>query len=66
MYLFELWFSLSICPGVGLLDYLVVLYLAFFPFILKSFIEVQLIYNVIISAVKQSDSDICIYTSILF
>ena len=27
MYLFELWFSLGICPGVGLLDRKVVLFL---------------------------------------
>ena len=27
--LFELWFSLDICPGVGLLDYTVVIYLVF-------------------------------------
>ena len=29
MCLFELWFSLDICPGVGLLDYMVVLYFIF-------------------------------------
>ena len=29
MYLFELWFSLDICPGVGLLDHMVVLFLVF-------------------------------------
>ena len=29
MYLFELWFSLSICPGEGLLGHTVVLFLAF-------------------------------------
>ena len=27
MYLFELWFSLGICPGVGLLSHVVVLFL---------------------------------------
>ena len=27
MYLFELWFSLGICPGVGLLGHVVVLFL---------------------------------------
>ena len=29
MYLFELWFSLDICPGVGLLDHMVALFLGF-------------------------------------
>ena len=29
MYLFELWFSPDIYPGVGLLDHMVVLYLVF-------------------------------------
>jgi len=29
MYLFELWFSLDKCPGVGLLDYIVVLFFVF-------------------------------------
>ena len=29
LYLFELWFSLDICPGVGLLDHVVFLYLVF-------------------------------------
>ena len=29
MYLFELWFSPDICPGVGLLDHMVVLFLVF-------------------------------------
>ena len=29
MYLFELWFSPDICPGVGLLDHMVILYLVF-------------------------------------
>ena len=38
-----------------------------FFFILKSFIEVQLIYNVvIISAIQQNDSVIHVNTSILF
>ena len=30
MYIFELWFSLDRCPGVELLDHMVVLYLVFF------------------------------------
>jgi len=29
MYLSELWFSLDVCPGVGLLDHMVVLLLVF-------------------------------------
>ena len=29
MYLFELWFSLGICPGVGLMDHKVALFLVF-------------------------------------
>ena len=29
MYLLELWFSLDICPGVGLLDHMVALFLVF-------------------------------------
>ena len=29
MYLFELWFSPDICPGMGLLDHIVVLFLVF-------------------------------------
>ena len=29
MYLFELWFSLEICPGVRLLDHMATLYLVF-------------------------------------
>ena len=29
MYLFELWFSLDTCPGVGLLDHMVTLFLVF-------------------------------------
>ena len=29
MYLFKLWFSLNTCPGVGLLDHMLVLFLAF-------------------------------------
>jgi len=29
MYLFELWFSLDICPAVGLLDHVVALFLVF-------------------------------------
>ena len=29
MYLFELWFSLGICAGVGLLDHIVALFLVF-------------------------------------
>ena len=30
MYLFKVWFSLDICPGVGLLDHTVALFLVFF------------------------------------
>ena len=30
MYVFELWFSLAVCPGVKLLDHIVVLFLFFF------------------------------------
>ena len=30
MYLFGLWFSLDICPGIGMLDHTVVLFLVFF------------------------------------
>ena len=29
MYLFELWFSPGICPGVGFLGHMIVLYLVF-------------------------------------
>ena len=29
MHLFKLWFSLDICPGVGLLDHMVALFLVF-------------------------------------
>ena len=29
MYLYKLWFSLDICPGVGLLDHMVALFLVF-------------------------------------
>ena len=29
MYLLELWFSLGVCPGVGLLGHMVVLFLVF-------------------------------------
>ena len=29
MYLFELWFSVVICPGVGLWDHMVTLFLVF-------------------------------------
>ena len=29
MYIFELWFFLHICPGVGLLDHVAILYLVF-------------------------------------
>ena len=29
VYLFELWFSLDICPGVGSMDHMVVVYLVF-------------------------------------
>ena len=29
MYIFELWLSLGICPGAGLLSHMVVLFLAF-------------------------------------
>ena len=30
MYLFELWLSPDICPGVGLLDHMVALFLGFY------------------------------------
>ena len=33
MYLFELWFSLGICPGVGLLAHMVVLFLFLFIYL---------------------------------
>ena len=33
MYLFKLWLSLDICPGVGQLDHLVALFLVFFFFL---------------------------------
>ena len=29
MYLFKVWFSLDICPGMGLLDHMIVIYLIF-------------------------------------
>ena len=32
MYLFKLWFSLDICPGVGLLDHIVVIVVLFLVF----------------------------------